>query len=165
MRIVGTSRQGFAVTQVTVPTSAVRDFYDRQRQDRERDYPSPACSLITLRGSLSSRKPANFAWRKWSLYVSNCTSSWREPPNRGPKTAPCRPGANDSTTFKRFMQIPPKSNAQFWIVVASAATMSQFTDYVTQTRSSENSPQSPISIIGYTSGHGEYARRGLGDSR
>src|SRR5215469_18527716 len=27
----------------------------------------------------------------------------------GPKTAPCRPGANDSTTFKRCVQIPPKS--------------------------------------------------------
>jgi hypothetical protein len=28
--------------------------------------PSPPCSLITVRASLSSRKPANFAWRKGS---------------------------------------------------------------------------------------------------
>ena len=74
MRIVGTSRQGFAVTQVTVPTSAVRDFYDRQRQDRERDYPSPACSLITLRASLSSRSPANFECRRWSEGVHSRNS-------------------------------------------------------------------------------------------
>src|SRR5262250_3658275 len=51
------------------PVESVTDFYGRQRLDRERDYPSPVCSLITLRGSLSSRKPANFAWRKWSTYA------------------------------------------------------------------------------------------------
>src|SRR5215469_52250 len=30
-----------------------------------------------------------------------------------PKTASCRPGANDGTAFKRCMQIPPKGKAQF----------------------------------------------------
>src|SRR5215469_18754436 len=60
----------FAVSWVPVPTWAVADFYDRQRQDRERDYPSPACSLITVRASLSSRSPANFECRKWSTYAS-----------------------------------------------------------------------------------------------
>src|SRR6516162_1921218 len=58
------------------PHGPFADFYDRKRQDRERDYPSPACSLITSRGSLSFRNPANFAWRKWSIYASYCTSSW-----------------------------------------------------------------------------------------
>ena len=57
-----------------VPTWSVCRLLDRQGQDRERDYASPACSLITLRGSLSSRNPANFAWRKWSTYASYCTS-------------------------------------------------------------------------------------------
>src|SRR5215831_15063238 len=56
------------------PVESVTDFYGRQRQDRERDYASPACSLITLRGSLSSRKPANFAWRKWSEPVHSRNS-------------------------------------------------------------------------------------------
>src|SRR5215469_2647160 len=77
------------------------------------DHPSPASSLITLRGSLSSRKLANFAWRKWSTYASYCTPSWREPPNRGPKDCAVSTRRNDSTTFKRCMQIPPKSKAQF----------------------------------------------------
>ena len=28
-------------------------------------YASPACSLVTLCAFLSSRRPANFEWRKW----------------------------------------------------------------------------------------------------
>src|SRR5215469_11374477 len=32
---------------------------------------------------------------------------------------------------KRCTQIPPKSKAQFWIVVGSADTMSPFSDYAT----------------------------------
>src|SRR6516162_1827945 len=35
--------------------------------------PSPPCSLITVRASLSSRSPANFECRKWSTYASYCT--------------------------------------------------------------------------------------------
>src|SRR5215831_7990237 len=113
MRIVGTSRQGFAVTQVTVPTSAVRDFYDRQRQDRERDYPSPACSLITLRGSLSSRKPANFAWRKWSTYASYCTPHGVSHQITAPKDCSVSTRRKRSTfnRYNRYMQVPPKSKA------------------------------------------------------
>jgi hypothetical protein len=36
------------------------------------------------------------------------------------------------SAFKRCKQIPPKSKAQFWIVAASAGTMSHFTGYATQ---------------------------------
>src|SRR6516165_3831917 len=51
------------------------------RRNRSNPQPTPPCSLITVRGSLSSRKPANFAWRKWSIY-SYCTSSQHRQSNR-----------------------------------------------------------------------------------
>src|SRR6516162_3182583 len=41
----------------------------------------------------------------------------------GRRTAPCRPGATIVRLCSdRCMQIPPKSKAQFWMVVASAGT-------------------------------------------
>jgi len=93
------------------PHGRFADFYDRQRQDRERAYPSLACSLITLRGSLSFRKPANFAWRKWLSYASYCTSSLREPPDHRPKDCSVSTRRDDTTPFKRCMRIPPKGEA------------------------------------------------------
>src|SRR5215469_11252365 len=38
--------------------------------------PSPPCSLITLRASLSSRNPANLECRRWRIYASHCNPSW-----------------------------------------------------------------------------------------
>ena len=60
---------------------------------------SPACSLTTLRGILSSRSPANFECRNLSTYAPYCTPSWRGSPNHGPKDYSVTTGRNDSTTF------------------------------------------------------------------
>ena len=47
----------------------------------------------------------------------------------GPQTAPYRPGANVSTTFKALYANPAEEQGAIWMVVASADTMSQLTDY------------------------------------
>ena len=65
---------------------------------------SPPCSLITVRASLSSRSPTNLECRRRSTYASYYTPHGVSHQITGPKTAPCRPGANDSATFKRCMQ-------------------------------------------------------------
>ena len=70
-------------------------------------------TLLTVRASLSSRRPANFECRRWSTCASQCTPSWREPPNRGPKDCFVSTRQTNRTTFKRCMQIPQKSKAQF----------------------------------------------------
>jgi len=48
--------------------------------------------------------PTNLECRRWSTYASYCTARGVSHQITGPKTAPCRPGANDSATFKRCMQ-------------------------------------------------------------
>src|SRR6516225_1936464 len=61
--------------------------------------PSPPCSLITVRASLSSRSLANLECRRWSTYASYCTFHGVSHQIAGPKTASYRPGANDSTAL------------------------------------------------------------------
>ena len=69
---------------------------------------SESTSLRTVSGSLSSRNLTNFECLSRSTSASYCTSSWREPPNHGPKGCSVSTGRNDSTTFKRCMRMPPK---------------------------------------------------------
>jgi hypothetical protein len=49
--------------------------------NRDNPQPSPPCSLITVRASLSSRSPANLECRRWSTYALYCNSSWHRLPN------------------------------------------------------------------------------------
>jgi hypothetical protein len=85
-------------------------------------------SRPTSFGSLSSRSATNRECRRWPTYASYCTSSWREPLNHGPKTAPVSTRRNDSTTFERCMPIPPKSTGVIWMAMNRASGKGAYYD-------------------------------------
>src|SRR5215469_5922850 len=93
-----------------------------------------SCHVVTLCSPCARPCPL-VAPRTWNAVDGRLTLHTASPHGvsheiTGPKTAPYRPGANDSTTFK----------GAIWIVVASAGTMSDLTGYAGQIRRVELNP-------------------------